>query len=497
MLLASLAITAWLVFGDAHAGQTESVPIVECDASAIDEGEADCGYPVDAVDGGCSTSPPLFLPISCGDVICGTSRQWSGYDFDAFVFVPEAPVVVTWSGTADFHCFFWISDGTLGCAESEILASILAEPGEQAEVSAALSAGGTYWFYVRASAYDYFQCGGVYQVALTCEPIVYGACCLPSGACSNLPAVTCASQDGTYLGDGTTCAGTVCPNGPGACCTADGACTDAHTQIGCEGLDGVYYGGGSLCAQIACIYPEEPFTREGEPICYDGYVDDFNGGCDPPVSYWYRGYMFCPMRFVGYSGTYLAPDGSRRRDMDLFQLVDLPHEPTRYLWRVTAAFPVQIGFAFVNDFWGIDLCNWQLEATASAAAYETATIDIDFAFATDSCWFLYVRPQAGVQGLRPGTPYIADLTSEPAPSADCAFQIHGDANCDGDVNVFDIDAFVIALAQGEAAWTAAYGGEVPWPPFVDCGYPCVNDCNHDGAVNVFDIDPFVRILVGY
>ncbi|MBL8877695.1 MAG: hypothetical protein JNG88_01140 [Phycisphaerales bacterium] len=80
-----------------------------------------------------------------------------------------------------------------------------------------------------------------------------------------------------------------------------------------------------------------------------------------------------------------------------------------------------------------------------------------------------------------------DACSDPAdagivpggPGAYC----RGDANCDGSVNNFDIDAFVLALTD-----TAAYA----------LAYPnCViatSDVNQDGAVNNFDIDPFVACI---
>ena len=63
--------------------------------------------------------------------------------------------------------------------------------------------------------------------------------------------------------------------------------------------------------------------------------------------------------------------------------------------------------------------------------------------------------------------------------------VRGDANCDGQINAFDIDAFVRALSD-RPAWEAAYA----------CDYMCANDCNGDGAVNAFDIDAFVRLLTG-
>lgn len=69
----------------------------------------------------------------------------------------------------------------------------------------------------------------------------------------------------------------------------------------------------------------------------------------------------------------------------------------------------------------------------------------------------------------------------PAPPADR----RADANCDGRIGSLDIDAFVLALAGGEAAWAAEYS----------CGYACACDVNRDGAVNNFDIEAFVECLV--
>jgi len=60
-----------------------------------------------------------------------------------------------------------------------------------------------------------------------------------------------------------------------------------------------------------------------------------------------------------------------------------------------------------------------------------------------------------------------------------------DTNCDGAVNVFDIDPFVLALVD-----KAGYEAQ-----FADCSAMSA-DINLDGEVNVFDIDPFVEVLVG-
>lgn len=63
--------------------------------------------------------------------------------------------------------------------------------------------------------------------------------------------------------------------------------------------------------------------------------------------------------------------------------------------------------------------------------------------------------------------------------------IPGDLNCDGVVNNFDIDAFVLALTD-----PAAYAAQNP---------ACTRDAadtNNDGAVDNFDIDGFVELLTG-
>jgi predicted outer membrane repeat protein len=59
----------------------------------------------------------------------------------------------------------------------------------------------------------------------------------------------------------------------------------------------------------------------------------------------------------------------------------------------------------------------------------------------------------------------------------------GDLNCDGSINGYDIDPFVLALTD-PAAYAAAFPG---------CDY-MLADINGDGAVNGYDIDPFVLCL---
>ena len=59
----------------------------------------------------------------------------------------------------------------------------------------------------------------------------------------------------------------------------------------------------------------------------------------------------------------------------------------------------------------------------------------------------------------------------------------GDVNCDGLVNLFDVDPFVLALTDADAYATA---------------YPCCDilraDCDGDDRISMFDIDPFVELI---
>ena len=79
-----------------------------------------------------------------------------------------------------------------------------------------------------------------------------------------------------------------------------------------------------------------------------------------------------------------------------------------------------------------------------------------------------------------GTPPIVDMGAYEYGS-----QALGDCNCDGLVDFFDIDPFVLALVN-PGAYAAQYS---------DC--PILNaDCNQDGYIDFFDLDPFVGLITG-
>lgn len=68
----------------------------------------------------------------------------------------------------------------------------------------------------------------------------------------------------------------------------------------------------------------------------------------------------------------------------------------------------------------------------------------------------------------------------------CTGYTRCDANCDGSVNNFDIDPFVIGLVD-----PIGYAALYP-----NCDLVCSHDSNGDGVFNNFDIDSFVACIVG-
>ena len=66
----------------------------------------------------------------------------------------------------------------------------------------------------------------------------------------------------------------------------------------------------------------------------------------------------------------------------------------------------------------------------------------------------------------------------------------GDLNCDGAVNNFDVDPFILALISSQNGVPEAYYDVYP-----DCDI-MLADVNTDGSITLFDVDPFVALLTG-
>lgn len=100
-----------------------------------------------------------------------------------------------------------------------------------------------------------------------------------------------------------------------------------------------------------------------------------------------------------------------------------------------------------------------------------------------------------VSGLTSGERYLLQVASRDLASrgpvdvrvtcGECEGMLLGDANADGVINNFDIDAFVLALVDPDV-YVQVYG---------EAARACRNDANRDGAVNNFDIDAFVACIL--
>ena len=135
----------------------------------------------------------------------------------------------------------------------------------------------------------------VIRAVIDCEDPI-GACCLPSGDCSDgLTEAACAAMDGTYQGDDVLCSEVECPQpteaccflpegcldlsvddcyiaagypqGPGtdcnstvcfptgACCMPDGSCVDEMPEEDYLAADGTFQGDDVLCSEVECPQP--------------------------------------------------------------------------------------------------------------------------------------------------------------------------------------------------------------------------------------------------
>jgi hypothetical protein len=98
-------------------------------------------------------------------------------------------------------------------------------------------------------------------------PATTGACCLPSGGCSDSTPAACFGI-GSFAGVGTVCAATTCPSAPGACCSSSGTCSSVSDQQ-CLGSDGVFLGAGIPCNESSCPFAENDDCANAYDIPYD------------------------------------------------------------------------------------------------------------------------------------------------------------------------------------------------------------------------------------
>jgi subtilisin-like proprotein convertase family protein len=245
------------------------------------------------------------------------------------------------------------------------------------------------------------------------------------------------------------------PPPTGACCVGL-TCMPDLTQSQCESQGGIWQGAGSDCFPNPCLpVPADYWLRlvGGEPVEQGGTGFDGMWFFYPDEAWWN---MWWPNEF----------DLMRQKQVTLDFFLDYPPLGT----------PPFVALNFSTSDW------------PDPTAPPLPPLD---AFITRLIFEPPIEPGHHVYTMT--LPYCpmwvsVDVRGEGTIVHECLPRPclnPADSNCDGLVNAFDIDPFVIALTAGDR-WLATY----------PCDYMCANDINCDGYVNAFDIDPFVGCLTG-
>ena len=275
---------------------------VTCPAGSTDEGEPDCGLPVDTVNGGCNSTPNVFGALACDETICGTAAfDGSTRDTDWYEVTVASATVFNFTVEAEFDVLFGkigqIVDGLPGCDNTtgSVDPYGLQGPCSPLTITTPPLPAGTYYFFVAPQFTNTFACGAEYYATLTCTPVSdIGACCFPDGSCQDLSEADCIAAGGVFEGIGTDCATTYCPVVPDNddCEQAIGplavpsltlgstlASTDDPNAIFCDTgvyAPGVWYTtigtGNTMTASLCTGY-----------TTYDTKIIVYCGTCDEPV----------------------------------------------------------------------------------------------------------------------------------------------------------------------------------------------------------------------
>jgi hypothetical protein len=146
-------------------------PCVTCTPN---EGEPLCGPEyVDATNGGCNSTPPVFTNISCGQTVCGTGGTYTftganRRDTDWWLFTLTQPTAVTWTVQADFPVL--IGFVAQPCPQAAFIAGTAVTGAQCATVTSTtpILAPGQYVAFVAPSVFTGVTCGARYTGTLSC-----------------------------------------------------------------------------------------------------------------------------------------------------------------------------------------------------------------------------------------------------------------------------------------------------------------------------------------
>jgi hypothetical protein len=245
-----------------------------------------------------------------------------------------------------------------------------------------------------------------------------GSCCNDNnGQCidSVLEAQCPTGTPGVRWTANTLCADLQPPCGTtyGACCDDQGNCTYT-TEQDCQG----FWIANTPCDPNPC-QPAPPCTLvcppngilEGEPDCYDDYVDSTNIGCnaDPITEA-----VFTPISvgdtICGTAGTYITSPDTNSRDTDWYRLV-LDSDAT-LIWSGVAEFELLL---FIIDAGSDDCTDYSVLTNSSGPACSTVTVS---AAVPPGVYYLWAGP-AVFTGVPCGSDYIVTVETGAAPTGAC------------------------------------------------------------------------------
>jgi hypothetical protein len=149
------------------------------------------------------------------------------------------------------------------------------------------------------------------------------------------------------------------------------------------------------CVPCDVVCPPEGIP-EGEPTCYDDYVDNYNGGCNSSPYIWQN--INCNTTICGTSGTYLFT-GLQYRDTDWFRVEAGDGDLT---FKAVAEFPLQ---TILIDAGSEDCVDYTVLDYRQVNMCDTATISM---YVSAGVYWLWVGPSV-FTGYPCGLEYVMQV----------------------------------------------------------------------------------------
>ena len=191
ILLFTIGLFATITFGqDLYTGAVEPdnfIPVIQnsppldgdrglpCLACSIPEGEADIQDDHnDVVNGGCNSTPPVFIDVNLGDVYCGRTNTYSNQgastrdtDWYRVVLTTTKTLYLTGSGDVELNLFIVSESGN--CSNNNVVAEVTAPVGVDSQTSF-ICGPGTWYFWVGPTVFSGIPNGADYQIVMSEGP---------------------------------------------------------------------------------------------------------------------------------------------------------------------------------------------------------------------------------------------------------------------------------------------------------------------------------------